>query len=119
MRWDHHLPGASDTPTEQDRAVLYCAPEVDTCTAEVFQATRRIDRIRNAPALAVFALHVPVTVLDLRGAFTTRIGASTAIHSGPRSRARLGAALVRRLSKYSRFPIRRIDERTRRGDRAQ
>ncbi|MGH8199898.1 MAG: RES domain-containing protein, partial [Steroidobacteraceae bacterium] len=59
-RWDHHLPSASDEPTEQDRAVLYCAPQVDTCAAEVFQATRRIDRIRNAPALAVFALHVPV-----------------------------------------------------------
>ncbi len=71
--------------------MLYCAPQVDTCAAEVFQATRRIDRIRNAPALAVFALHVPVTLLDLRGAFATRIGTSTAIHSGPRSRARAWA----------------------------
>ena len=90
-RWDHHLPSSSDQSTEQDRAVLYCAPDLDTCTAEVFQATRRIDRIRNAPALAVFALHMPVTLLDLRGAFATRIGASTAIHSGPRSRARAWA----------------------------
>ncbi len=90
-RWDHHLPSSSDEPTEQDRAVLYCAPEVDTCAAEVFQATRRIDRIRKAPALAVFALHEPVTLLDLRGAFATRIGASTAIHSGPRARARAWA----------------------------
>ena len=90
-RWDHHLPSSSDEPTEQDRAVLYCAPQVDTCAAEVFQATRRIDRIRNAPALAVFALHASVTLLDLRGAFATRIGASTAIHSGPRSRARAWA----------------------------
>ena len=68
--------------------MLYCEPQVDTCAAEIFQATRRIDRIRNAPALAVFALQAPVTLLDLRGAFATRIGASTAIHSGPRSRAR-------------------------------
>jgi hypothetical protein len=90
-RWDHHLPSSSDQPTEQDRAVLYCAPDLDTCTAEVFQATRRIDRIRNAPALAVFALHTSVTVLDLRGTFATRIGASTAIHSGSRSRARAWA----------------------------
>ena len=90
-RWDHHLPGSRDEPTEQDRAVLYCAPQVDTCAAEVFQATRRVDRIRNAPALAIFALRVPVTFLDLRGAFATRIGASTAIHSGSRSRARAWA----------------------------
>ena len=90
-RWDHHLPSSSDQPTEQDRAVLYCAPDIDTCTAEVFQATRRIDRIRNTPALAVFDLHTSVTVLDLRGTFATRIGASTAIHSGPRSRARAWA----------------------------
>ena len=90
-RWDHHLPSSSDKPTEQDRAVLYCAPDLDTCTAEVFQATRRIDRIRNAPAVVVFALQAPVKLLDLRGAFSTTLGASTAIHSGPRSRARAWA----------------------------
>ena len=90
-RWDHHLPTSSNEPTEQERAVFYCAPQVDTCAAEVFQTTRRIDRIRNAPALAVFGLYVPVTLLDLRGAFATRLGASTAIHSGPRSRARAWA----------------------------
>jgi hypothetical protein len=27
-RWDHHLPGARNAPTEQHRAVLYCAPDV-------------------------------------------------------------------------------------------
>ena len=90
-RWDHHLPSSSDEPIEQDRAVLYCAPQVDTCAAEVFQSTRRIDRIRNAPALVVFAVQVPLILLDLRGAFTTRIGASRTIHSGPRSRARAWA----------------------------
>jgi hypothetical protein len=90
-RWDHHLPDARAAPAEQRRAVLYCAPDVDTCVAEVFQATRRIDRTRNAPILAVFALREPVVLLDLRGTFATTIGASTAIHSGPRSRARAWA----------------------------
>lgn len=90
-RWDHHLPNADGAPTEQDRSILYCAPDVDTCAAEVFQATRRIDRIRNAPTLVVFALQSPLTLLDLRGAFTTTIGTSTAIHSGPRSRTRAWA----------------------------
>jgi RES domain len=90
-RWDHHLPNARGVPTEQKRAVFYCAPDVDTCAAEVFQATRRIDRTRNAPALVVLALREAVTLLDLRGTFATAIGASTAIHSGPRSRARAWA----------------------------
>jgi hypothetical protein len=90
-RWDHQLPDASNAPTEQSRSVLYCAPDVDTCAAEVFQSTRRIDRTRNAPGLVVFALREVVTLLDLRGVFATTIGASTAIHSGPRTRARAWA----------------------------
>jgi hypothetical protein len=90
-RWDHHLPGALGAPIDQSRAVLYCAPDIDTCAAEVFQATRRIDRTRNAPGLVVFALREAITLLDLRGAFATTLGASTAIHSGPRSRARAWA----------------------------
>jgi hypothetical protein len=90
-RWDHHLPNARGLGVEQSRAVFYCAPDIDTCAAEVFQATRRIDRTRNAPGLVVLALREAVTLLDLRGTFATKIGASTAIHSGPRSRARAWA----------------------------
>jgi hypothetical protein len=90
-RWNHHLPDARNAPTEQSRAVLYCAPDVDTCAAEVFQSTRRIDRTRDAPGIVVFALREAVTLLDLRGVFATKIGASTAIHSGPRARARAWA----------------------------
>ena len=90
-RWDHHLPDARNAPTEQSRAVLYCAPDADTCAAEVFQSTRRIDRTRNAPGLAVFALREAVRLLDLHGVFATTIGATTAIHSGPRARARAWA----------------------------
>jgi len=87
-RWDHHLPDKRGGAREQRRAVFYCAPDVDTCAAEVFQATRRIDRTRNSPGLVVLALRQAVTLLDVRGAFATTMGASTAIHSGPRSRAR-------------------------------
>jgi hypothetical protein len=90
-RWDHHLPNAHHVAAEQDRAIFYCAPDVDTCAAEVFQATRRIDRTRNAPWLVVFALREAITLLDIRGTFATKMGASTAIHSGPRSRARVWA----------------------------
>lgn len=91
-RWDHHLPDAWGNAVEQGRGILYCAPDIDTCVAEVFQATRRIDRTRGAPWLVVFALREAVTLLDVRGSFATTIGASTAIHSGPRSRARAWAA---------------------------
>jgi hypothetical protein len=86
-RWDHHLLDQRGS-TERCRAIFYCARDIDTCAAEVFQATRRIDRIRNAPRLVVFALRETVTLVDLRGAFATAMGASSAIHSGLRSRAR-------------------------------
>jgi hypothetical protein len=89
-RWDHQ-PLHERGGDEQSRAILYCARDIDTCAAEVFQPTRRIDRIRNAPGLVVFALREAVTLLDLRGAFATAMGASMAIHSGPRSRARAWA----------------------------
>jgi hypothetical protein len=89
-RWDHHPPNRRGGD-EQIRAVLYCAPDVDTCAAGAFQATRRIDRTRNAPALVIFALRKGVTLLDLRGTFATTLGASTAIHSGPRARSRAWA----------------------------
>ena len=90
-RWDHHRPDVRNASTGQSRAVLYCAPDVDACAAEVFQSTRRIDRTRNAPALVIFALREAVMLLELRGVFATTIGASTAIHSGPRVRARAWA----------------------------
>jgi hypothetical protein len=82
------LPDARGNAVAQSRAILYCAPDIDTCVAEVFQATRRIDRTRGSPWLVVFGLREPVTILDLRGTFATTLGASTAIHSGPRSRVR-------------------------------
>lgn len=90
-RWDHHLPDLRGEARNQARSVYYCAPDIDTCLAEVFQVTRRIDRVRDAPWLVVFGLRESVRLLDVRGAFATRIGASTAIHSGPRVRARAWA----------------------------
>jgi hypothetical protein len=83
-RFDHHLPPAR----VQDRRVLYAAEQAATCLAEVFQDTRTIDRRRNDPWLVGFALIRPVTLLDLTGAWPTRAGASMAINSGPRPRAR-------------------------------
>lgn len=87
-RFDHHLPDGDGYSQLQDRAILYAAPLARTCIAEFFQAHRIINKQRRAPWLAVFALATNLDLLDLSGNFVTRIGASTALHSGPRARAR-------------------------------
>lgn len=68
--------------------MLYAAPDPATCFAEVFQETRTIDRWRSDPWLVAFALRRAVTLLDLTGVWPTQAGASMAINSGPRPRAR-------------------------------
>ena len=88
-RWDHHEQAGGEPPTlSTSCAILYAALHVETCVAEVFQATRRIDRARNAPWLTVFASVQPLQLLDLSGAFPTRAGASMAINSASHARAR-------------------------------
>jgi hypothetical protein len=84
MRFDHHsLPAR-----EQARGIVYAAMRVYTCFAEVFQETRTIERSRNRPWLVGFELARTVSLLDLTGAWPTRAGASMAISSGRRDRAR-------------------------------
>jgi RES domain len=87
-RFDHHLPDSDGAEQVQKRSVLYAATSAVTCLAEVFQETRRIDRVRAAPWLAIFPLERTVQLLDLTGAYATRVGASMAINTGPRARAR-------------------------------
>jgi len=93
-RFDHHLPAARGEPFSQARSILYCAAAADTCLAEVFQETRRINRTRRAPWLAIFVLQKDVDLLDLTGAFPTRVGASMAISTGSRARAREWAKIL-------------------------
>jgi hypothetical protein len=83
-RFDHHLP----PPRPQGRRILYAAEHGPTCIAEVFQATRVIDRTSRDPWLVGFRLLSPLQLLDLTGTWPTRAGASMALSSGPRSRAR-------------------------------
>ncbi|MCY3839848.1 MAG: RES family NAD+ phosphorylase [Gammaproteobacteria bacterium] len=83
-RFDHHLedsPGAG-------RAVMYLASSPVTCLAEVFQKTRTIHRTHRRGALVGFATTARVKLLDLRGTFPTRIGASMGLMTGARSVAR-------------------------------
>jgi hypothetical protein len=84
-RFDHHdLPkGAHAT-----RAIFYAADDLTTCLAEVFQAKRIINRMSNAPRIVGFDLVRDVLLLDLTGHWPTQAGASMAISSGRRDRAR-------------------------------
>ena len=87
-RWDHHVPNATGDPCAQERGIYYAASDAKTCLAEVFQDTRRIDRVYQAPWLVIFKTVESLKLLDLAGDFATRMGASMAIHSGSRVRAR-------------------------------
>lgn len=101
-RFDHHIPDSTGQPCHQTRGIMYLAvgpQSVPTCLAEAFQTTRTIDRNSRLPILAGFALSTPITLLDLTGPFVTAIGASTAIHSGQRPRARRWAQQL-----YDAFP---------------
>jgi len=94
-RFDHHLP----PPHEQARAILYAALDIPTCLAEAFQATRTINRARLAPWLAGFRTVAPLRLLDLHSPWPTRAGASMAIASGRRDRARRWAQAI-----YAAYP---------------
>jgi hypothetical protein len=89
-RFDHQLP----PPRLQVRRILYAALEGPTCLAEVFQETRVIDRSARDPWLVGFELIRPLTLLDLTGVWPTRAGASMALSTGPRPRARRWAQAI-------------------------
>lgn len=92
-RFDHH----HEPPRVQDRKILYAATgqqSTTTCIAEVFQERRSINTRRNEPWLACFVLTEVVPLLDLTGKWPTRAGASMAINSGPRPRARRWSSAI-------------------------
>ncbi len=90
-RFDHQLPDEKNNPCLQDRGIMYLATgneAAKTCLAEVFQEKETIDRNSRLPVYVGFALEAEICLLDLSGNFVTTLGASTAIHSGTRSRTR-------------------------------
>lgn len=90
-RFDHHLLDTHGQPHTQTRGIMYLATGSQaayTCLAEVFQDKRTIDRNAGLPTYAGFLLEKEIHLLDLTAHFATQIGASTAIHSGPRPSAR-------------------------------
>lgn len=83
-RFDHHEPPLR----KQKRGILYGSIDGPTSFAEVFQNERVIDVGRHEPWLVAFRLTSRVDLLDLSGTWPTRAGASMAINSGARARAR-------------------------------
>jgi hypothetical protein len=98
-RFDHHLLSPFGQPHAQARGILYAASAsppgaLAICAAEVFQATRIVNRAADAPWFAVFRTARPVRLVDLTGAFATRTGASALISSGPKARSRRWAQAI-------------------------
>jgi hypothetical protein len=62
-----------------DRAVLYLAGDGETALVETFQETAVINRVRDDPWIVVVSLDRQVRLLDLRGSWPTRAGASMAL----------------------------------------
>jgi hypothetical protein len=88
-RFDPHPPTPDGRPAASPgHGVLYAGLSLRTALAESFQAARVVDRRTGAPWLVVFRPTRPLHLLDLSGTWPTRAGASQAIASGPRDRAR-------------------------------
>lgn len=98
-RFDHHQPPIPPS-LNRDRAILYGAALGITCLAEVFQDTRMIDRSRRQPWLVAFDLRSDLRLVDLRGSWTTRAGASMKISTGPRPVAQAWSRSV-----YDAYPL--------------
>ena len=92
MRWDPH-PG--DEPAPSTVGVLYCAGDIATCLAEVFQLTRSVDSHSGAPVLSAWQPLRPLRLLDLTETWPVRNGASATLLTAPRSVCRRWARAIR------------------------
>lgn len=90
-RFDHH---PEPTGVHPELGILYAAPEIKTCVAEVFQETRHVDTRQREPWLVGFSLSNEIPLLNLTEDWPTRAGASMNINSGPRPKCRRWSRLV-------------------------
>ncbi|HWM93310.1 MAG TPA: RES family NAD+ phosphorylase [Thermoanaerobaculia bacterium] len=81
-RFDHQISLGGE------RGILYTAQDIGTCLAEVFQKDRLVNRTAKEPWLVGFELISELVLLDLTALWSTRAGASMAINTGRRDRAR-------------------------------
>jgi hypothetical protein len=89
-RFDHHL----EPPHLQSRGIIYAAHAIETPFAEFFQTRRTIDVHQDSPWLVGFRLARPLMLLNVRGRWPTRAGASSALNSGSRKIARSYARAI-------------------------
>lgn len=94
-RFDHH----THPKRVQQRAIIYLAEDGPTCIAEVFQDTRTIDRRMNDPWIVRFETIRDVQLLNLTNWWPTKAGASMAINSGSKAKARKWSKAI-----YSAYP---------------
>lgn len=94
-RFDHQ----TDPRRTQERQIYYAAIAFRTCVAEVFQPTGVIDVSTDDPALVAFRTAATMQLLDLSGHWPTAAGASMAINSGSRARARAWSRAI-----YAAYP---------------
>lgn len=91
-RFDPHPPPPRTHP---DFEVSYTAGTVDTALAEVFQHGRAITPAApNSPYLTIWESRRPLRLLDLRGTWPIRAGASHVINTGPQPVCRQWAHAV-------------------------
>lgn len=91
-RFDPHPPPRS---AGQPEGVAYLAADIATALAEVFQETRVIATSRNSPWLSGFTPSRPLRLLDLRGQWPVRAGASHTINTGRKDHCRAWARTIR------------------------
>lgn len=96
MRSDPH-PGPEPGPS--DVGVLYCATDIDTALAEVYQLDRFIDMSSGSPRLTGWAPTRDLRLLDLTTTWALRNGAAYALTTAPRPVCRAWARAI-----YSAFP---------------
>ncbi len=95
-RFDHHIEYKKNKVTRQSRGIMYGAvgaKAIPTCVAEVFQK-RIIDPAAQDRALVAFKTSRALRLIDLSGPFSTKMGASAAINSGSKPRARVWARVL-------------------------
>lgn len=90
-RWEPHPVSLGHHP---GHGVMYAASHWTTSFAKVFQETRRISLTQDARRLAGWSPTRPLRLLQARGGFLTRQGASAALQHGQKSTTRAWAQAI-------------------------
>ena len=87
-RFDHHVRDENKKPQKQNRGIVYCACNVQTCVAEVFQNGRTVDLEHKQPSLSAFEFRQTLNLLDLSSVFPLKVRTTPKFMTGTRSHAR-------------------------------